>query len=58
METEASINRARAENYRAKAVLMREMGATMSDERMRLECLELAAKWDVLAERLDFLRRF
>lgn len=46
-----------AENYRANAVSMREMGASTSDIRMRSECLELAVKWDALAQRLEDMTR-
>ena len=51
--SEASENKARVENYWAHAVSMRELAATMSYERMRSECIELAAKWETLAKRLE-----
>ena len=51
--TDATINKLRLENYRSHAASMRAMAASTSHERVRSECLELAAGWESLAKRLE-----
>ena len=57
MISETSDNLAIAENYRSNAALVREMAEDMPDIQRRSECLDLAAKWEALAKRLDNLAR-
>ena len=57
MISETSDDKAIAENYRSNAALVREMAEYMPDIQTRSECLDLAAKWEALAQKFDELTK-